>query len=60
MLGEIFAGLDAQAVLPLTRIMTDWRPDLVVHEPFEFASPVAADAAGIPQLQVAIGMAQHG
>jgi UDP:flavonoid glycosyltransferase YjiC (YdhE family) len=60
-LGEIFAGLDAQAALPsLTRIMVDWPPDLVVHEPFEFASLVAAEAVGIPQLQVAIGMAQLG
>jgi UDP:flavonoid glycosyltransferase YjiC (YdhE family) len=60
-LGEVFAGLDAQAALPsLTKIMVDWPPDLVVHEPFEFGSLVAAEAVGIPQLQVAIGMAQLG
>src|SRR5207249_3443914 len=60
-LGEVFAGLDAQAALPsLTKIMVQWRPDLVVREPFEFGSLVAAGAAGIPQLQVAIGMAQLG
>jgi UDP:flavonoid glycosyltransferase YjiC (YdhE family) len=60
-LGGVFAGLDAQAALPsLTKIMVDWRPDLMVREPFEFGSLVAAEAAGVPQLQVAIGMARLG
>jgi glycosyltransferase len=54
-LAELFGRLYAQAALPaLSTIMIDWRPDLVVREPSEFASLVAADRAGIPQLQVAI------
>jgi UDP:flavonoid glycosyltransferase YjiC (YdhE family) len=54
-LAEVFARLDAQAALPtLSEIMIDWRPDLVVREPCEFGSLVAAESVGIPQLQVAI------
>jgi UDP:flavonoid glycosyltransferase YjiC (YdhE family) len=52
---ELFGRLDAQAALPaVTKIINDWRPDLVVREPCEFASMVAADRAGISHLQVAI------
>jgi glycosyltransferase len=54
-LAEVFGRLAAQAALPtLGTIMIDWRPDLVVREPCEFGSLVAAERAGIPQLQVAI------
>ncbi len=57
---EVFGRLDAQAALPgLITIMADWRPDLVLREPCEFGSLAAAEAAGIPQAQVAIGMARH-
>lgn len=56
-LAEIFCRLDAQAALPgLTEVITAWRPDVVVREPCEFSSLVAAERAGIPQVQVAIGM----
>jgi UDP:flavonoid glycosyltransferase YjiC (YdhE family) len=54
-LAEVFGRLDAQAALPtLSTIMINWRPDVVVREPCEFGSMVAAERAGIPQLQVAI------
>ena len=60
-IAEIFGRLDAQAALPaLTTIMADWRPDLVLREPCEFGALVAAEYAGIPQAQVAIGMARVG
>lgn len=56
-LREVFARLDAQAALPtLTTLMTDWAPDVVLRETCEFASMVAADRAGVPQVHVAIGM----
>lgn len=58
---EVFARLDAQAALPeLIDIIASWRPDIVVREPYEFASLVAADSAGIAQVQVAIGMNRLG
>lgn len=56
-LAEVFARLEAQAALPgLTDVIDGWRPDVVVREPCEFASLVAADRAGVAQVQVAIGM----
>jgi UDP:flavonoid glycosyltransferase YjiC (YdhE family) len=58
---EVFARLDAQAALPeLIDIIASWQPDMVVREPYEFASLVAADSAGIAQVQVAIGMNRFG
>ena len=58
---EVFARLDAQAALPgLIDIIASWQPDIVVREPMEFASLVAADSAGIAQVQVAIGMNRFG
>jgi UDP:flavonoid glycosyltransferase YjiC (YdhE family) len=58
---EVFARLDAQAALPeLIDIVAGWEPDIVVREPYEFASLVAADSAGIRQVHVAIGMNRFG
>jgi UDP:flavonoid glycosyltransferase YjiC (YdhE family) len=58
---EVFARLDAQAALPeLIDIVAGWQPDIVVREPYEFASLVAADSAGIRQVHVAIGMNRFG
>jgi UDP:flavonoid glycosyltransferase YjiC (YdhE family) len=54
---EVFGRLDPQASLPgLVEIINAWRPDLVLREPYEFGSLVAARRAGIPQVAVAIGM----
>ncbi|HEY2899550.1 MAG TPA: glycosyltransferase [Polyangia bacterium] len=56
-LGEIFAGLNAQAALPkLTETISAWRPDLVVRESAEFAAAVAADRAGVAHARVAVHM----
>jgi MGT family glycosyltransferase len=58
-LADVFGRLDAHAALPgLTRLMRDWQPDLVVRDPAELGSAAAAAAAGVPQVQVAIGMAR--
>lgn len=55
---EVFATLDATAALPrLREACEQWRPDLVVRDPAEFASAVAADEAGIPHVRVAAGLA---
>lgn len=57
-IGDIFGRLDAQAALPaVTEIVAGWRPDVVVRELCEFASLVAAQKAGVPQVEVAIGLA---
>jgi UDP:flavonoid glycosyltransferase YjiC (YdhE family) len=58
-LAEVFGRLDAQAALPtLVQIVKDWRPDAVLREPCEFASLVAAERAGVVQVQVAISMGE--
>jgi hypothetical protein len=55
---DVFAGVDARAFLPGLRAAVDqWRPDLVVREPAEFASYVVAESVGIPHATVAIGLA---
>jgi len=57
-IGEVFGRLDAQLALPgLTEIVAGWRPDVVVREFCEFGSLVAAAKAGVPQVEVAIGVA---
>lgn len=54
---DVFGRLDAQAALPtMTQIIERWRPDVVVRELCEFGSLAAAERAGVPHVQVAIGM----
>ena len=56
---ELFGRLHAQtAVMALLEVLPRWRPDVVVREPCEFGSLVAAERLGIPQVQVAIGVSQ--
>lgn len=55
---EVFGRLDAQAALPgLLETIDRWRPDVVLRDPVELGSLAAAEAASIPHVQVAIGMA---
>ena len=55
---EIFGRLDTAAMLPALEEACDtWRPDLVLRDPCEYASAVAADRRGIPHAQVAISLA---
>lgn len=50
---EVFARLDAGAALPaLTDTMSGWRPDLVLRETAELGSYLAAEAAGVPHVQL--------
>jgi UDP:flavonoid glycosyltransferase YjiC (YdhE family) len=54
---DVFGRIDAQAALPgLRRAIADWRPDVVLREPAELGSLAAAEEAGVPHVQVAIGM----
>jgi len=56
--GVIFARLNVEAMLPaLTEAIEDWQPDVVVREPSEFASAVAADMLGVPHVRAAAGVA---
>lgn len=54
---EVFARIDAQAGLPaLVETVERWRPDVVLRESAELASLAAAERAGVPHVQVWIGM----
>lgn len=56
---ELFGRLAATAMLPaMERAVRDWRPDVIVRDPCEYASAVAAARLGIPAAQVAIGLAE--
>ncbi|CAL9413135.1 L-demethylnoviosyl transferase [Actinosynnema sp. ALI-1.44] len=58
---EVFAGIDARAALPTMRaLVEEFRPDLVVREFAEFASFAVATGAGVPHVEVAIGLAEAG
>jgi UDP:flavonoid glycosyltransferase YjiC (YdhE family) len=55
---DYFGRLCTEATLPVAEeLCASWQPDLVVHEACEYASPIAAHHAGIPHVQVAIGLA---
>jgi UDP:flavonoid glycosyltransferase YjiC (YdhE family) len=57
-MAEVFGRLDAQAALPgVMQLVSGWRPHVVVREFCEFGSLVAAEKAGVPQIEVAIGLA---
>ncbi|MFJ2270019.1 glycosyltransferase [Streptomyces sp. NPDC087849] len=59
MVGEVFGRLGVAAMLPaMEEACREWRPDLVLHEAFEFASVVAAERQGIPHARVAVSAAR--
>ena len=45
---------------PLQRLVTSWRPDLVVSELMNFAGPLAAEAAGVPHVVVGVNALRVG
>ena len=56
---ELFGRLATTAMLPaMEDALHTWEPDLVVRDPCEYASAVAAWPLGIPTAQVAIGLAE--
>ena len=55
---DYFGRLCTEATLPAAEeLCASWKPDLVVHEPCDYASALAAHRAGIPHVQLAIGLA---
>jgi len=56
---EMFGRLATAAMLPaMERVLTDWKPDIVLRDPCEYASAVSANQMGIATVQVAIGLAE--
>jgi UDP:flavonoid glycosyltransferase YjiC (YdhE family) len=51
--GEILAPAMLSDLEPLVR---SWRPDVILHETWEFASPIAAASAGIPSVNQTLGL----
>src|SRR5829696_7475548 len=56
--GEVFGRLNTTAALPrLREACEEWWPDVVVRDPNEYGSALAAELHGIPHARVAIGLA---
>jgi UDP:flavonoid glycosyltransferase YjiC (YdhE family) len=56
--GELFGRLNTTAALPrLREACEEWRPDVVLRDPNEYGSALAAELHSIPQARVAIGLA---
>jgi hypothetical protein len=56
---ELFGRMATEAMLPgMREVMTEWRPDLVLREPCEYASAVVAGEMEVGTAQVAISSAR--
>jgi UDP:flavonoid glycosyltransferase YjiC (YdhE family) len=56
-IGEIFGRLNTEAALPGVRAaIDDWRPDVVLRDPNEYAGALAAELHGLPHVRVAISL----
>ena len=52
---DLFGSLATAAMLPaMRRLVDEWRPDLVLRDPCEYASFIVAAEKGIPSAQAAI------
>jgi UDP:flavonoid glycosyltransferase YjiC (YdhE family) len=52
---DLFIGLHARLALPaMLELVETWRPDVVVRETLEFASALAAERCGVPQVRVGV------
>jgi hypothetical protein len=55
--GHIFARLNVRAMLDhVGEAIEEWRPDVVLREPSEFASAIAAEIHGVPHARIATGL----
>jgi UDP:flavonoid glycosyltransferase YjiC (YdhE family) len=58
---EVFAGEFARSALPgMLKVAHRWRPDVIVRETCEFASPLVAEAVGVADVHVACFLAVLG
>jgi UDP:flavonoid glycosyltransferase YjiC (YdhE family) len=56
-LPHLFGEVLAPAMLgDLEPVMQSWKPDVLIHETWEFASPIAAAIAGIPSICQTLGL----
>ena len=56
---ELFAGHGTAAMLgPAVGLCQSWRPLLVVREPCEYSTAIAADRLGIAQVQIGISQSR--
>ena len=54
-IGDLFAGMHARAALPdMLALVAAWKPDVVVRETMEFASTLAAERHGVPQVRFGV------
>jgi hypothetical protein len=57
-IAEGFARIGAGGALPgFLAAVEQWRPELLVHECYEFAGPIAAERHGVRAARVALGLA---
>ena len=55
--GELFGRLNTTAALPKLRAaFEEWRPDVVLRDPNEYGSALAAELHGVPHARVAVGL----
>jgi Erythromycin biosynthesis protein CIII-like, C-terminal domain len=55
--GHIFARLNVRAMLgPIGEAIEEWKPDLILREPAEYASAIAAETHRVPHARVAAGL----
>ncbi|MDQ6674959.1 MAG: hypothetical protein M3069_30195 [Chloroflexota bacterium] len=56
-LPHLFGEVMAPAMLAdLEPLIQNWRPDVLVHDSWEFAGPIAAVSAGIPSISHTLGL----
>jgi UDP:flavonoid glycosyltransferase YjiC (YdhE family) len=54
-MGEVFAGMRARASLPgIVRLVADFRPDVLLREPTEYAGLLAAERLGVRHGRIGI------
>jgi UDP:flavonoid glycosyltransferase YjiC (YdhE family) len=57
-IGEGFAGIGGGSVLDeVSEVVEELRPDVLVHEGYEVAGPIAAERHGVPIVRMALGLA---